>query len=644
MKDYDAYMKNIRGKAEKMRRRRRMTISAVASVLALAVIASVLLSGIFARPNREHGASLEHPTTGNIATGANTPSQGDNGTPDAPTTGANTPSQGVVLDDGFLQHTTARDDYAWLLEHLYAPVYDVDYGVATPDGAPGDNTGAVPEVSGSESYVEVTDNQVTGIVEGDLFKRSDKYLYFLHGYTLRVYSIAGESSALVGEIDLTQQLTGGESWYTSKREMYLSADCKSVTILATKSIDRCLVLLSLDVSEPSNISVAARKEFSGVSFSSRMVGDTLLLSYYYSIYEEDALETPDEPTRYVPSYGSEGNMQPMDACNIYCPSNEVTNSYAVFAKVDATTLEVEDMTALLGYMNMIYVSDSTIYATRRCYGERIYEDGRSDVYQTAVTGIGYDESGLRLEGTIVLDGIVSDQYYLDEYEGVLRVVTTTMETKYRILESGRYGYAGVEYNCSLYCVDLSDWTICASVIAFAPAGDEVFSVRFDGVNAYICTAERAQFSDPVYFFDLSDLENIRYKQTPIIDGYSSSLIRFGDRLIGIGIDSERTLKIEVYVETEDGAESVDVYVRNGYSSDDYKSYYIDREKGILGIPVVDYGEKNMPRYLLLQLRDDRLEVLHEIDLQWWNLAYTRATVIDGYLYLLEDELHVLPLA
>ena len=29
-----------------------------------------------------------------------------------------------------------------------------------------------------ESYEEVTDNQVKGVIEGDLFKRSDKYIYY----------------------------------------------------------------------------------------------------------------------------------------------------------------------------------------------------------------------------------------------------------------------------------------------------------------------------------------------------------------------------------------------------------------------------------------------------------------------------------
>ena len=43
--------------------------------------------------------------------------------------------------------------------------------VADTDFAPGD--------SGDEEYNEITDNQVEGVLEGDIIKRSDKYIYYL---------------------------------------------------------------------------------------------------------------------------------------------------------------------------------------------------------------------------------------------------------------------------------------------------------------------------------------------------------------------------------------------------------------------------------------------------------------------------------
>ena len=44
------------------------------------------------------------------------------------------------------------------------------------NGAPGNSGTSVPE---NGFYEEVTDNQVNGIIEGDLFKRTDKYIFYI---------------------------------------------------------------------------------------------------------------------------------------------------------------------------------------------------------------------------------------------------------------------------------------------------------------------------------------------------------------------------------------------------------------------------------------------------------------------------------
>ena len=95
----------------------------------------------------------------------------------------------------------------------------------------------------------------------------------------------------------------------------------------------------------------------------------------------------------------------------------------------------------------------------------------------------------------------------------------------------------------------------AKVERFAPKGETVRSVRFDGDYAYVCTA--IQLTDPVFFFDLSDLSNITYKDTGTISGFSTSLVDLGDGfLMGIGVGSlSTTLKVEIYVEGEQGVES-----------------------------------------------------------------------------------------
>ena len=147
-------------------------------------------------------------------------------------------------------------------------------------------------------------------------------------------------------------------------------------------------------------------------------------------------------------------------------------------------------------------------------------------------------------------------------------------------------------SASLYCIDLAKWEVVASVENFAPKGEVVQSVRFDKNYAYVCTA--VQLTDPVFFFDLSDLNNITYKETGNIEGFSTSLINLGDGyLLGIGRgDSWSSVKVEVYRESESKVESVCSYeIKNGSYSQNYKSYYVNRDTGMFGFGYYDYEDK-----------------------------------------------------
>ena len=79
-------------------------------------------------------------------------------------------------------------------------------------------------VDGS-SYVEVTDNQVANVIEGDRIKRSDKYIFYLREASLDVYSIEGEQSREVGYYKINY------AYDYEKCDMYLSEDATTVTIL-----------------------------------------------------------------------------------------------------------------------------------------------------------------------------------------------------------------------------------------------------------------------------------------------------------------------------------------------------------------------------------------------------------------------------
>ena len=625
MKNYDEYLERIRSKAKKIKTRRRIAASCTAVfVLALALTLFV--------PYRDQLPNVDRYQT--------------------------SPYYKLIpgLNKATWQPPVHKNNYEWLKDVLSAKKFaPMDTAPMAPGnvvisdtltGGPIYGVDSVPAGSASpesdQKYEEVTDNQVQGVTESDIFKRSDKYIYYLRSNNLSVYSIDKENSAEIATVELPMD-NHVYSW--SFNDMFLSQDCTTLTILSYQSTEKmgaCTVVYSLDVTDPADIKMQEPLYFKGSFITARVVEDDLLLIYNYRVTGEINF---DKPETFVPVYGTRDDLQPIPAEDIYCPVEEpVAARYTVIAKLDSKTLQVQDTAALLSYSAQVYVSRTAIYATYSCI--RSQESGENTLQTdvTEITGIGYTGDTLDILGTVTVEGSVKDQYSMDEYDGYLRVAASTSSRTVKENSTQFYGWVTVldrKDNCNLYCIDLSTWEVAASVLSFAPDGEEVTSARFDGPVGYICTAEVIIMTDPVYYFDLSDIHNITYKHTPVIDGYSSNLINFGDFLLGIGFNGDRDLKVEVYEETADGVEPIAAFERPAWFSEDYKSYYIDREQNMVGLAAKDW--KGKTHYFLLHFDGYQLVTVLQIPMSGSYVSTARADIIDGYLYLLEDTLQVVKL-
>lgn len=517
---------------------------------------------------------------------------------------------------------------------------------AIPGDAPTADENLNTGMNGTGNYVEVTDNQVAGVTEADLIKRSDKYIYYLSDESfLCIYSINKEASDYVGGVNVVEMiLPGGPTqttwrWYASNTQMYLSKDCTTVTVIMDfyeKEMGAGVLLVNLDVTDPENIRLVDHVFFNGSLLSSRVVEGDLLLTYQYRIDTRNM--DFDDPATFVPTYGKPGQMECIPGSDILCSDHANQTLYTVICKLDGKTLQVQDTAALLSYSTDLYVSGDTIYATHTYTDSTETKDGRMSVTMTDITGISYTGESLEKLGTVTVDGSVKDQYSMDQHNGILRVVTSTTQTLSR-----NQSFSGEpisflrdrKRNVNLYCVDLTDWAVEASVIAFAPDGEEATAVRFNGDYAYVCTAEVFTLTDPVYFFDLSDLSDITWTDTGIIDGYSTSLIDLGDGyLAGIGFNENRMLKVEIYKEVETGVESVSSFELEAEFSQVYKSYLINRDQDLIGLAVFDYAEGY--RYILLHFDGYQLREFTSIALDGhMDLGRVRAVIVEDHLYLLQ---------
>lgn len=509
--------------------------------------------------------------------------------------------------------------------------------------------GTFAEATPADKYTELTDNQFEGIIEGDLFKRSEKSIFYLDPLTMTLYSYSTESAELLDTVNIPEEFGFPIKSIDHKNSIiYLSPDCKSITVILPKY--QYTEAVSIDVSDPADMKKGNTFQISGGFMTSRMIDGKLLTVTGWGVGIN-----PDFPEKgeFLPQFTSGGKTQYLAADAISFTDDAWRAFYTVVALIDPVTLEVIDSAAVLDYAGRVTVSENNIFLCGVLHerSERAGENEGETVYRitqkSTVYAISHAGGKFQHLGNIKIDGLPTDQYALDERDGVLRIVTETQETEYVRVEITE-GYMGAQttvdiQSANLYCIDLETFGIIGSVISFSPNYEEVTSVRFEGDYGYVCTAEKIYNRDPVYFFDLSDPANITYSDTGVIDGYSTSLVDMGDgKLLGIGYgDFDDTLKVEVYEEKDEKVVSVCAFELNYVEfSEDYKSYYINRAEGLVGLTVSHlYGSE----YVLLKFDGESIRQIESVIMAHViNEDYTRSTVIGDTLFIFaEDDCKIL---
>ncbi|MFM8382406.1 MAG: beta-propeller domain-containing protein, partial [Actinomycetota bacterium] len=126
------------------------------------------------------------------------------------------------------------------------------------------------------------------------------------------------------------------------------------------------------------------------------------------------------------------------------------------------------------------------------------------------------------------DGTLLNSYSMSEYEGTLRVATTTYE----------YDFGGGQDNgVHVLKVEGSELKEVGAVLGLG-RGEQIQGVRFDGPRGYVVTFRQV---DPLYVLDLSDPEAPELVGELKVPGYSTYLKPIdGDRVIAVGMSGTET--------------------------------------------------------------------------------------------------------
>lgn len=236
--------------------------------------------------------------------------------------------------------------------------------------------------------------------------------------------------------------------------------------------------------------------------------------------------------------------------------------------------EVTDSVGILSNQGFCYASAENIYLY-----ETVWEkDGRS----TEIRKFSYGEGKVTGVAETQVNGYLNDSFSIDEYKGVLRLVTTLDETN----------------SNSVYVLDenLEE----TGKIENLAKDERIYSARFMGDIGYFVTYRE---TDPLFSVDLSDPANPKIIGELKIPGFSKYLHPYGEGLLlGIGMEvdendvKDNRVKLSVFdISDPANVKEIDkIVLEDSYYStafDDYKSVLADVENNLIGF--FSYGERNM---------------------------------------------------
>lgn len=508
--------------------------------------------------------------------------------------------------------------------------------------------------NGASEYSE-TNTQVENVDEGDIIKTDGRFVYRM---TDREIIIADAlEMTVVSRISLDAYLGNLDSEELKSdywlQEMYVSGD--RLAVLFSKyeysaeswwvnTMSGVAIFDITDRAQPTFVSDFAQ---SGDTNTSRMIGDYIYLVSNYYIYGET---DEQEPATYIPmiEYNGEESLIP-SGCICILP-NTTSSSYLVISSVSIADASSPCSTqAVLGYSGNVYADTETIILSYRSdVAETVetQENGEDVVITTndCVTNlVSYSVSDGIITPTATgsVPGYLLNQFSIDRYNGMVRLVTTSNRWTYKVFTEGidRYESENEQTN-GLYVLD-SSLNVIGKLDGLAE-DERVYSVRFSGDIGYFVTFRE---TDPLFAVDLSDPTAPTLLSALKIPGFSQYLHPYADGLLlGIGRDAdEKTgsaggLKLSMF-DISDPANVTERHttiLEDVHYSDvlyNHKAAVISAARDIIAFPV-SYDSFG---YLIFGYGEDGFYKRFELDLGDGDFSTARGLYIGDSFYVCSNQ-------
>lgn len=464
-------------------------------------------------------------------------------------------------------------------------MYDTMAGAESFDdaaGAPRDGSTAAP--TATTAVASTTNNQVSGVDEPDVIKTDGRYLYTVaHG---RLVIVDTTTDAIVGSVHLTDESTvagsdlliagdralvlGGGAWYGGVADTGVAAD--SIFPGPYPGGASGTFVIEVDLSDRSAPEVTDRLRIDGAYTSARLVdgvarivvsadptatfgfvqptvpgerGERRATTMNRALIEESVASDWLPTAVRVDSSGDElGEPTPL----LGCRDAAHPDRFSGFAMLTVLTVDMADgLEAGLDRANgagvlatgaTVYANAEHLYVAAPEYVEWDELSSReveianrnfgTDLHRFDIT----DPETTRYEGSGTVKGSLLNQFAMDEFDGVLRVATTTAAQW-----SERDATIASESAVTTFAFR-NDALEQIGRVGDLGRDEQIQGVRFIGTTGYVVTFRQ---TDPLYTIDLTDPVAPRVVGELKILGYSAYLHPVADGLLlGVGIDATDT--------------------------------------------------------------------------------------------------------
>ena len=540
-------------------------------------------------------------------------------------------------------------------------------GIPVPTMPQSENT-AKTATDGSSPDYSGTNVQVEGIDEADIIKTDGTYIYVLRGEWFLIFTASGMQTEEISRMQIVDNSKNNQPednysyTYDNPVEFYIHGSYASILVSYNAIIvdsrgyytdDSTTKIICLDIRNPAAPKVATEFFQSGYYNSSRLQENVLYVISNYAIYE--GIEEGD-PSTYVPKIGMNGVKELVQCADICILPYIISTSYTVVTSIDLNTQKRIDQKSILGSSETIYMSYSNLYVASTVYTSEDKEPYKESVYtieehtdriSTQILRIALKGGSMDAVAQCTVDGVLLNQFSLDEYEGNLRLAVTVYSYSYKILRDKDYGIEQIVYG------DASDQTNALYILGPSmnklgsieglAKSERIYSVRFSGPVGYMVTFRQI---DPLFALDLSDPKNPKVTSELKIPGFSTYMHPYGDGwLLGLGLDVNENrssgMKLSMFdVSNAFDIREADMTLVGIYSSEalyNHKAVLVDLSRNIIGFGSEPYHDKRF-YYLYTYSEDKGFDLRGKLELSLPELnTYQYSTIrglyIDSYLYV-----------